>query len=104
MNRTTARTVAGKITNKEIKSMFDLAKEKIDDWAVVSVCDNRVSKGVAWNNFAKDFDVKVEYDIKEKTKYLREFGDYLDYKIVKKMLDRKADEVKSNLKHEEPVF
>lgn len=61
MNKNDARKIAETITNEEIQEMFNKAKIEIRDWTKVSNVNKGMTKGVAWNILAKDFDVNHNY-------------------------------------------
>jgi hypothetical protein len=63
---------------------FKAAKVSIT-WDVPSVCNKGLSKGIAWNILASDFDVSKEYNSLAKTNMVREFSDFIpDYLKPKK--------------------
>ncbi len=101
MNRSNAKKIAEKITNVELKQMFDSAKNDIVDWTKVSIVNKGMSKGLAWNILAKDFDIDKTYSNLAKINMVREFGEYLEnYKPVKNTRSR------NNLPitHQDPLF
>lgn len=77
MNRGDAKKIALTITNEELSVMFNNAKAGIQDWAKVSTVNKGITKGVAWNILADDFDINHKYHILSKTNMIREFGEYL---------------------------
>lgn len=81
MNRNDARKIAETITNEQLQQMFETAKAKITDWTKVSNCNLGLTKGVAWNILAKNFDVTANYHILTKTNMVREFGEFLPTNI-----------------------
>lgn len=101
MNRSIAKNIAEKISNEQIKEMFDRAKEGIKDWRVVSDCNKGITKGTAWNILAKDFDINDNYTNLAKTNFIREFGKYLpnDLKPKKKEVKPTKPPV-----HQDPIF
>ena len=80
MRRYTAKQIAEVITNEQLKEMFDRAKASIKDWTKVSSVNKGITKGVAWNILAEDFDVNADYHILAKINMIREFGEYLSEK------------------------
>lgn len=102
MNKRDARKIAETITNEQIQEMFDRAKTSIKEWTAVSVVNGGLTKGVAWNILASDFDVTQEYTGLAKTNMVREFGDYLPYELMPEKKSRKKS--KKTLTHEAPVF
>jgi len=81
MNRNDARKIAESITNSDILRMFENAKAKITDWTKISDVNKGMTKGVAWNILAKDFDVNAKHHILAKTNMIREFGEFLPDQI-----------------------
>lgn len=80
MNRKDAKKIAEEVKNEELLEMFKRAKEQINNWEVVSRANKSISRGVAWNVLAKDFDPNKEYHILAKVNMIREFGEFLpDY-------------------------
>lgn len=63
MNRYQARQIAENISNEDLLTMFKNAKENITDWKQVSVVNKGLSKGIAWNILAKNFDINHDYHI-----------------------------------------
>lgn len=101
MNRLQARKLAETITNDQLKQMFKYAKEGIKDWTKVSSCNKGITKGVGWNVLAKDFDVNHNYHILAKTNMIREFGEFLPYRI-RHQETKKKDQTKPI--HHDPIF
>jgi hypothetical protein len=101
MNKKDARTVAETITNEQIQQMFDNAKENITDWTKVSSINKGITKGVAWNVLAKDFDLEGRYHILAKTYMVREFGDHLPEELKPK---KKPKKVTKKPTHHDPIF
>ena len=77
MNRRDAKTIAETITNQQLQDMFDRAKNEITNWSQRSIVNKGLSKGIAWNILAKDFDLNTEYRTFSKHNMIREFGDFL---------------------------
>ena len=100
MNRYVARTIAEKITNQQLKEMFDLAQANIKDWQKVSNINKSLTKGTAWNILAVAFKESDSHSLLAKTNMVREFGEFL------------PDQVKTEKKskpiiipvHQEPKF
>lgn len=101
MNRLDAKRIAETITNRELLEMFKDAKKNITDWTERSIINASISKGVAWNILAKNFDINYKYHILGKINMVREFGGYLpgQTKHIKKPI-RKITEIS----HAEPNF
>ena len=100
MNRPDAKKIAQYITNEQIQKMFDNAKVSIKDWTKVSIVNKGLTKGVAWNILAKDFDVNIRHHIMAKINMIREFGDFLpDEMRIKKEAKRLQTPV-----HQDPLF
>lgn len=100
MNKIEARKIAEDITNKQLKEMFDKARENIKDWTVTSIVNKSFTKGVSWNILARSFKMDYRYHIIAKTNMVREFGEYLpeDLKSVKK------PKAKITPMHQDPIF
>ena len=80
--------------------MFETAKAKITDWTKVSNCNLGLTKGVAWNILAKNFDVKTNHHILAKTNMVREFGEFLPDELKPK----KKVRVYQKPTHQDPQF
>lgn len=78
MNKSDARKIAEDVTNEQLQTMLNNAKEHIKDWTVVSTCNKGMTKGVAWNVLAKNFDINKEYHNIVKYNMVREFGEYIE--------------------------
>jgi hypothetical protein len=100
MNRSAARKIAETITNEQLQQMFETAKAKITDWTKVSNCNLGLTKGVAWNILAKNFDVTQSYHILAKTNMVREFGEFLPNELKPKKKERQVQQPS----HQEPQF
>ncbi|HDZ15590.1 hypothetical protein LCGC14_0501080 [marine sediment metagenome] len=101
MNRKDARKIAETITNEQLQKMFDEAKKNITDWTVVSICNKGMTKGVAWNILAKNFDVNEEHHILGKTNMVREFGDFLSPDFKPKKVKKPQGTPPT---HQDPIF
>lgn len=101
MNKKDAKIIAETITNEQLEIMFNNAKNGIKDWTVVSNVNKGISKGVAWNVLARNFDVNHKYHLIGKYNMIREFGDYLPEEL--KPL-KKIKEIHSNPVHQDPIF
>lgn len=100
MNRKDSRKIAETITNEQLKEMFNKAKDNITDWEKVSLVNKGMTKGVAWNILAKNFDINYDYHILAKTNMIREFGEYLpDILKIKKVVKPKIIPT-----HQNPIF
>lgn len=100
MNRYQARQIAENISNEDLLTMFKNAKENITDWKQVSVVNKGLSKGIAWNILAKNFDINHDYHILAKVNMIREFGKYLSDEL------KPEKKIKKNIpvSHQEPDF
>ena len=105
MNRNDARKIAETITNEQIQEMFNNAKGKIMDWTKVSNCNKGITKGVAWNILAKEFDTTKQHHILAKTNFVREFGEFLpnELKPKKKVNGYMCGKINSPI-HQNPEF
>jgi hypothetical protein len=102
MNRNDARKIAEKITNEQIKEMFDNAKNKITNWEKVSAVNKGITKGTAWNILAKNFNVNTKYYMLARTNFVREFGEFLSEEL--KIKKSKKSKPKYLPLHQYPVF
>ena len=100
MNLTQSRKVLETITSTQIKAMFDNAKASIKDWTRASNNNKGLTKGVAWNILAADFDENKECHKLAKLNMIREFGEYLPSELKP---NRKL-KAKSKPVHQEPIF
>jgi len=101
MNRKVAREIAETISNEQIQQMFDNAKSKITDWTKTSLVNKGMTKGLAWNVLAKDFDLEVKHHIMVKINMVREFGDFLPDDLKPK---KKAKVKFTKPTHQNPIF
>jgi capsid portal protein len=101
MNRKQAREIAETITNEQIKQMFDTAKAKIIDWTKTSIVNKGITKGVAWNILAKDFDLETKHHILGKTNMVREFGEFLPDELKPKKKEKRQF---TQPTHQDPRF
>ncbi len=101
MNKKDSKEIAKFITNEQLKEMFDRARGSITDWTQISKCNKSMTKGVAWNILAKDFNLEMEYSVLAKTNMVREFGEYLptQLKPIKKQLKETIRVI-----HQDPIF
>ncbi len=100
MRLSEAKKIAEIATNIDLSMMLKNAMAGIDDWRQPSICNKGMSKGVAWNILAKNFDITKDYDKFIKSKLIREFGEFLPnhLKPIKK--------VKPSIQvfHQDPIF
>lgn len=88
MQRHIAKQIAKSITNEQLLQMFNNAKESIKDWTKVSNVNKGMTKGMAWNILAKDFDITKNYHILAKTNMVREFSEYLPEELKPKKKEK----------------
>lgn len=100
MKKHEAREIAETITNEQLAYMFKKAKAIITDWNKVSKVNKGLTKGVAWNILASNFDLNEEYHILTKTNMVREFGEFLP----DEMLPDKKSKSKIKPSHANPDF
>ena len=100
MNRKLARNIAETISNEQLGKMFNDAKVGIEDWTKVSSVNKGMTKGLAWNILAKNFDINKKYHILAKVNMVREFGDYLTSEFKPQKESKKV----VNPIHQEPQF
>lgn len=101
MNRNYARKLADTITNEELCTMFDNAKNGITDWTEVSSVNKSMTKGATWNVFAYNFNLDSEYHVLAKTNMIREFGDFLPEHLK---LKPKSKRLVIKPFHQQPIF
>lgn len=102
MKKHDAKEIAETITNGQILEMFNRAKSRMKDWTLPSACNGSVSKGVAWNVLASDFNVNEKYSYAAKVNMVHEFGDFLPAAMkpkAKAVPGRTRD-----IMHQDPVF
>lgn len=103
MNKRDAKKIAETITNEELAEMLWNAKAGIKNWTKVSNCNKGLSKGVAWNVLARDFDVNKKHHILAKTNMVREFGEYLPDHLKPEKKNR-AKNKSEDIIHHSPDF
>ena len=101
MNRKIAREIAETISNEQIQQMFDNAKAKIKDWTKTSLVNKGMTKGLAWNVLAKDFDLESKHHILGKTNMVREFGEFLPDELKPKKKEKSGF---THPTHQDPDF
>ena len=101
MNKNAAKKIAETITNEQIAEMFKSAKNGIIDWTQVSSVNKGMTKGVAWNILAKNFDVNENYHFLAKTNMVWEFGDFLPIQLRPK---KSVSKIQNPPAHPEPDF
>ena len=101
MNRTDAKKIAETITNEELNEMFENAKANITDWTKVSIVNNGMSKGAAWNILASDFNIDMKYHNMARVNMVREFGEFLPNHLKPA---KKTKTTSINVVHQEPRF
>lgn len=101
MNKTEAKKIAETITNEHLLAMFEAAKAGIKDWTKISSVNKGMTKGMAWNILAKDFDVKGKHHPIAKKNMIWEFGDFLpeELRARKQKIVREFKPV-----HRDPIF
>jgi hypothetical protein len=102
MDRTTAKKIAGTITNDAILEMLNTAKTRITDWGKTSKVNKCMSVGAAWCVLAEDFDVNKEYSIWSKTNMIREFGEFLPESL--RPAKSKKQPLTGYVYHKDPPF
>ncbi len=101
MNRSDAKKIAQNITNEQLQEMLNNAKVGVKDWTKVSNCNKGITKGVAWNILAKDFDINYNHHMLAKINMIREFGEFLPEKLK---LEKRTRKKYDNLIHQDPQF
>lgn len=102
MNRKDAKIIAETITNEEIGQMFENVKKGFVDWTKVSDVNKGMSKGVAWNILASDFNVNTTYSNLAKVNMIREFGDFLPENL--KPVKINVNKVDVKIVYQDPKF
>ena len=77
MNNKYAKELSHKITNEEIRTMLEKAKVLIKDWKKASRTNKGLSRGIHWNMFAREFDLKKESSRIHKFRLIQEYGEFL---------------------------
>ncbi len=80
--------------------MIDKAKENIKDWTVASKVNKGLSKGVAWNILAKDFDINKHIHNIVKYNLIREYGEFLPEGFQ----PNKKPKIEIKPVHQNPIF
>lgn len=104
MDKYFAKIIAEKITNKQLKDMFDSAKNNITDWTKISCVNKYMTKGTSWNILAKDFNVETKYGLLVKTNMIREFGEFLPQEFVDQYKTTPQKKINIPPIHQEPIF
>lgn len=93
MNRTLSRKLAGKVTNLQLKEMLSKSKKSIKDWSKPSVANKFMTKSMAWDILAANFDENKEYPTIIKINMIHEFGDFLSSDIKEQFKNKENKEV-----------
>jgi hypothetical protein len=88
------------ITNKDLFTTLENAKNKIKDWEKPSRKNKGLSIGTHWNLFCKD--LKLDSDISEMHKYriLEQYKEFLPIELK----EVKVKTPKSKPTHQNPIF
>ena len=100
MNDKYARELSHEITNDEIYTMLEKAKVLIKDWRKASKANKGLSRGVHWNMFAKEFDVKNECSHIFKYRLIQEYGEFLPDRLQ----PQKKERHQKPPSHQDPIF
>jgi hypothetical protein len=100
MNRRHAKEIEGKVSNADLKEMFDKAKKGVKDWSAPSACNKTLTKGFAWNCLANNFNVDNFVHPLGKINMIHEFGGFLHEKF--QPIPKKKKKIIPH--HQEPVF
>ena len=98
MERNQAVIIAETISNEDLATMFENAKNSITNWRKISAVNKGMTIGVTWNRLATDFDVSKTYHISAKTNMVWEFGEFLPPHV------ERFDPKPIKVHHEEPKF
>lgn len=101
MNKHYAKQLSDKIDNMQLQEMLDEAKTTIKDWTIASNVNKGISKGIAWNILAKNFDINEWHHPIVKYNLIREFGEYLP-EYLKPKPKEKSMAIK--ISHQDPEF
>jgi hypothetical protein len=104
MKLSRAKKIAEHITNEQLQIMFDYAKKEIKDWSVVSNINKGLTKGAAWNIYAKSFKIDKKLNSVWILNAVREFGDHLPGDIKRGKTNKGNVRDRKEPYHEEPVF
>ena len=105
MTKQEAKEIAKTITNDQLEDMFnDVMKHYGHNnmWGDTATINKSITKGTAWNIFAKDFNPEEKYSNIAKFNMVREFGDMLPDNIRIKTPPK--GRVNINVVHQEPNF
>jgi len=102
MTKKEAVEIAKTVTNGQLEEMFMNAMVDMPYWEDRSDVNKGITKGAAWNIFAKDFNPEGKHANIAKINMIREFGDFLP----KEVRIEKPPKTKLKLKviHQEPNF
>lgn len=101
MRRSDAKKIAEKISNEDLMSMVENAKNSIFDWTKIAACNKSLTKGTAWNILCKDFTLTSYVHILGKINMIREFGEYLPEQLKP---IKKPKYIVENPIHQDPIF
>lgn len=101
MNKKDAKYIAEKVSNYQLFEMLEKAKIGITDWTVRSSVNKGMTKGLAWNILAYDFDINKQYSNIVKVNMIWEFGDFIAPEL--KPFKTKKEELREPT-HQEPKF
>ena len=106
MNKTTAKQLAEKVTNEDLRQMFLNAQKNIKDWNAMATVNKGLTKGTAFNILSKAFPDGgfSEKNIAHiaKRNMIWEFGDYLPEHL--KPINEPNRKINHAPVHQEPNF
>lgn len=100
MDKSHAKYLSEQLDNYQLQQMIDKARENIKDWTTASKINKGISKGVAWNVLAKDFDINRKLHNIVKYNLIREYGEFLPEGFQQK----KKPKTKTKPFHQNPIF
>lgn len=104
MNKFQARELANKITEAEMKEMFENTKVGIKDWTKISRINKSMTRGTAWNILYGASLVETPFNLWSglaKRNMIFEFQDFLPKHLIpakKEKLNRSIDIIHQNPK------
>lgn len=105
MNKYECRSLADKITEAEMREMFEKAKTGIKDWTKVSKINKSMSIGAAWNILYGAFTSPTKFSLQSalsKRNMIFEFQDFMPEHLILEKKVKNKSEVK--IKHQNTIF
>lgn len=102
ISKSDCRKLSDLISNEDIDEMLMRAIREVPDWKVPSRANPRMSRGIHWNMFCKDYDPKLYQAPVIKYRLLEEYGEYLREDLKPTSKKKQLKEIKAT--HQEPIF